>query len=104
MKILSIQIQPDLDSTFCKDIVLSELKRIGIIPEVQEGNNNGSYINFHVSSENLEISWAAIKSQLFNYPGFIKSSIITCEGDNGWDDYLLLHHFNEEESLDIIEC
>ena len=29
-----------------------------------------------------------------------KIAIIVCEGDFGWDDYLLLHHFDPEEKLD----
>ena len=29
-------------------------------------------------------------------------AIACCEGDNGWDDYLLLYHFDNSESIDAI--
>ena len=32
----------------------------------------------------------------------IKSSIVCCEGSNGWDDYLLLSHYDHNEKLDEI--
>ncbi len=103
MKTLSIQIQPELDARISQAKALSGLKAIGITPEVQEGNDNGHYINFFIFSEDMASSWLTIKSVLFNSPGFIESSIITCEGNKGWDDYLLLHHYDEVEKLDFLE-
>ena len=29
--------------------------------------------------------------------------IITMTGEEGWDDYLLLHHFDRAEPLDLLE-
>jgi hypothetical protein len=29
-----------------------------------------------------------------------QAAIVVCEGELGWDDYLLLHHFNSDEELD----
>ena len=33
----------------------------------------------------------------------LKGSIIVAQGDRGWDDYLLLHHFDRNEKLDSLE-
>lgn len=29
-----------------------------------------------------------------------RSSIVTCQGSRGWDDYRLLHHFDSRQPLD----
>jgi len=29
-----------------------------------------------------------------------KATIVVCQGDHGWDDYLLLHHFDRTLKLD----
>ncbi len=29
------------------------------------------------------------------------SCIVTCQGDHGWDDYLLLHHYDRTLVLDV---
>lgn len=31
------------------------------------------------------------------------STIVVCEGKHGWDDYLLLQHFDPAENLDSLE-
>jgi hypothetical protein len=31
-----------------------------------------------------------------------QSAIVTVEGSGGWDDYRLLHHFDDREHLDRI--
>ena len=35
-------------------------------------------------------------------PGLAAAAIIVCEGEHGWDDYLLLHHFDPAEPLDTM--
>ena len=32
-----------------------------------------------------------------------RGAIITCQGKRGWDDYLLLHHFDPAEELDTLD-
>ena len=27
--------------------------------------------------------------------------MVVCEGENSWNDYLLLHHFDESKAIDI---
>jgi hypothetical protein len=55
-----------------------------------------------VTIENAEpvVFWNTIKSPLKTLP---VNLIVVCEGEHGWDDYLLLHHFNEQEVLDDLQ-
>lgn len=99
MKYISIQLQPEQKPISSKDEVLSLLTSEGFSPEIDEGDD---YINFNIPTENTKEAWLKIKSSLLNKSHFIKSTIVTCEGSNGWDDYLLLHHFDESEVLDDI--
>jgi len=35
-------------------------------------------------------------------PSLRRSCIVTCEGTRGWDNYLLLYHFNQKLKLDTL--
>ena len=35
-------------------------------------------------------------------PQLASASIATCEGNRGWDDYLLLHHYDRTLDLDTL--
>ena len=47
--------------------------------------------------------WAAIQEQFRADPELAGAAIVVCQGEHGWDDYLLLHHFDPSESLDEVE-
>lgn len=100
MKYISIQLLPEREPIASKDEALSILTSEGFSPEINEGEDNGKYINFNIPTENTKEAWLRIKNSLLNKPHFIKSTIITCEGSKGWDDYLLLHHFDKSKVLD----
>jgi len=46
-----------------------------------------------------KLSKNVYKDSVFG-PYLSKTSIVVCEGNNGWDDYLLLHHFDKSEDID----
>ncbi len=100
MKYITIQLQPDLEPTARKDQALSILTSEGFCPEIDEGEDQGRFVNFNISVEDLKVAWLKIKSTLLKETRFLRSTIVTCEGSNGWDDYLLLHHFDGSEALD----
>ena len=102
MKYISIQVQPDMDPTADKDVLISVLVSAGYEPEIDEGEDNGRYINFNVKSANVIDTWHKLKTVLTELPFFSSASIVVCEGNNGWDDYLLLHHYDKSEKLDDI--
>jgi hypothetical protein len=103
MKCINIQFQPDRAGAANKNEALLVLKGAGFSPEVSEGNDNGEYVNFDIVTDNLEQAWLNIKSSFISVPHFSKSTIVVCEGSEGWDNYLLLHHFDESEALDDLE-
>ncbi len=74
---------------------------------VTTGDDDGRYVNLMIQSDNAGRTWARI-SELLLGSDFLStevkiSAIITVTGDAGWDDYLLLHHFDPSESLDAFQ-
>lgn len=69
-----------------------------------EGVDEVPYVNLCFDTPALAEAWPMIYSRLFEDPGFgaylKKASIVTCEGQRGWNDYLLLYHFDQTLILD----
>jgi len=112
MKTLIVQMQPDLVSGLDAAALTRELEQFGASSPngshqaTERGNDDGQYINIVFSTDDLTTLWREVKAAfLEGHPsreGFARLSIITCEGSAGWDDYLLLHHFDESETLDLL--
>ena len=102
MKYISIQIQPELNANVNSKEVIKYLSDKGYTPEITEGNDSGKYINLNIKTNNIRDTWVTIKTYLKENNAFSCSSIITCEGSQGWDNYLLLHHFDSNEILNEI--
>ena len=100
MKCLSIQLQTDINPEASKEEAISILSNAGFSPEINEGEDNGRYINLNIETDNLKEAWSKIKNSLIKLPRYAKTSIVVCEGSEGWDNYLLLHHFDQSEKLD----
>ncbi|MEM1228795.1 MAG: hypothetical protein AAGJ40_24180 [Planctomycetota bacterium] len=71
---------------------------------VTTGEDDGRYIDILIKSDSPSETWARI-TDLFLGTDFLSteiriSSIVTATGDAGWDNYLLLHHFDPDEQLD----
>jgi hypothetical protein len=66
--------------------------------EADEDGENGEYVNFLFKTNCLAELWEFMRDFLYESPIFgellSQATIVTCEGENGWDDYLLLHHFD----------
>ncbi len=102
MKYLNIQIQPERNSRVDESAVIGLLKNNDYIPNIKKGNDSGEYINISVKTDDLMSLWAIIKKYLKNNEYLPQTSIVTCEGNHGWDDYLLLHHYDTKEKTDIL--
>jgi hypothetical protein len=68
------------------------------------GEDDGRYENFMFQAASPKD--AASKAQtVLDSPEIGRaaraSCIVTCEGENGWDDYLLLHHYDPTEKPDV---
>lgn len=97
MKDIIIQFQPALSKGGNKEEIVSILSLIGFTPTIEDADDQYTYINFITQSQNVEETWAKIKSSLLIYPKYYESCIVLCEGEDGWNDYLLLHHYEQVE-------
>jgi len=102
MPIISIQLQPKLDSRLNSNDVLKILNALGHDSKVSEGEDGVPYINVAFKVHNLSEQWPSLKSALCSCPGFNQAAIVVCEGSKGWDNYLLLHHFNQSEQIYLV--
>jgi len=71
---------------------------------ITEGEDQGPYLNIVFAAENPIDAWHKVKAVLLESTEFgtsLKASCMCmCTGKNGWDDYLLLYHFDPKVSLD----
>ena len=98
MKKICVQFQPDRAPELSLKEIRSVLESIGATPRlvqghrVDEGEENGPYLNFTFDTPDLGELWALIEDQIFRDPPWgrlaRKASIVTCEGN------LILHHFD----------
>lgn len=63
-----------------------------------DGTDGHYYINLMFESDRLEALWRQLHEQLYRsetYGAALRGcSMAMCEGEHGWDDYLLLCHFD----------
>ena len=111
MSVLCIQIQPnrapDIELALIRDAAwqLGSTELFTRYGE-EEGFDQGPYVNLYFDAPSLAEAWPVIGSKLYEDarigPSLQKSSIVNCQGQNGWDDYLLLHHFDQTVALDCL--
>jgi hypothetical protein len=111
IKTLNIQLQPMLFAVNLCDLAVKKLKalennkKLVTSAKYDYGEEDGiHYINITFTSLDIIQLWRTIQKQFLTETSagmmFKSGSIIVCEGDFGWNDYLLLHHFDPLEKLD----
>jgi hypothetical protein len=112
MRTLIVQFQPKRASSINVEAVVALFARVvGKIRSIrafayQKGNDRGPYINFQleVPAARLFEAWSQIRAGALGHrtlgSSLRHSCIATCEGTHGWDNYLLLHHFDPKHKLD----
>jgi hypothetical protein len=68
----------------------------------EEGSDNGSYMNFNYLTTRPTDLWEALRSGPLRSRLLRSAAMVVCEGANGWDDYLLLHHWDRRLKLDAV--
>ena len=107
---LSVQVQPnrvpDLDLAAVLVLFTSAAELADAELEVAEGEDDGPYVNYNFRTQDLVRLWDILQGQVFWSqaigPNLAKASIVTCEGSHGWNDYLLLHHYDRTLALDAL--
>ena len=68
------------------------------------GTDRGPYVNYFFETRSPGKIWRAVSNSILKHHRIAarlkRSTIITCEGTRGWDNYLLLHHFDPKVELD----
>lgn len=72
---------------------------------VSEGEDGGVYVNLVFAAEDPLQAWPPLWSALQALPGFGAllpgCCLAVCTGEQGWDDYRLLHHFDPDVALGV---
>lgn len=110
MRRLNVQIQPERIRHGTADDLIRSLRAAadGVVLEFRgqdTGDDAGPYINLSFVGADHVAAWARLRA-LYDATAIgrdlARSTIIVCEGEHGWDDYLLLHHFDPAEKLDSL--
>lgn len=97
-KSLVVQIQPGRSPGLDAEAAVARLQAVASA-SVSRGEDAGPYINVGFQAADLSALWAAVREVVRDDAALAKCVIACCEGDRGWDDYLLLHHFDPLQSL-----
>jgi len=110
MHTVCCQIQIDRLPTLTEEGVIRACRRLSESrPSVrfESGEDNGRYINLFIESDDAVAACDLINTALLSDRTIgheiRTAAIVTMTGRRGWDDYLLLHHFDPIEPLDSIE-
>ena len=71
-----------------------------------EGFDEHAYLNLTFETDRPGQLWGLLHQQLYQasrFGSFMQvASMAVCEGQHGWDDYLLLHHYDAELKRDEV--
>jgi hypothetical protein len=104
---INIQLKraPGIDLAFIREAV-AELGSTDLFTQYdeEEGFARGPYISFYFETSSPTEAWPIIRSKFYEdarMGAFLRqSSLVVCQGQNGWDDYLLLYHYDPKVPLD----
>ena len=100
MKVLNVQLQPDRSPTLDVSATVARLGALTSASRISESEDGGRYVNITFEAADPTELWAAVQEHLRADAGLAGAAIVVCQGERGWDDYLLLHHFDPIEPLD----
>ena len=110
MRALSVQVQPSRSPGIDMAGILAEFEAIAGATELvkhhafDSGDDKGAYFNFTFGTPDAKNLWQLIQSRLYNSGNFSnhmrQASMAMCSSEEGWDDYLLLYHFDPTVGLD----
>jgi len=111
MRTISVQFQPRRSDKLESAKVCRLMLQIALDTDVstfviERSRARDSYLNFLFSSTTAARTWRAIqrialRHRLLGAP-IRRSTIVTCQGTRGWDNYRLLHHFDPEQKIDTL--
>jgi hypothetical protein len=109
MQTISVQFQPRRSGKLKSAKMCELMLQIALETDVRTfsvewSRSRDSYLNFLFSSASVTRTWRAIERTALRHRllgGRIRrSTIVTCQGSRGWDNYRLLYHFDPEQGID----
>src|SRR5438552_12603617 len=110
MKTICLQFQPKRAPKVSITSASALMLRIALAHEgvrqftVQRGLAGSEYINYLFVCRRIESIWRAIRVKALQHrqvgSSLRRACIATAEGSRGWDDYVLLHHFDPRQNPD----
>jgi hypothetical protein len=103
MLCISVQFHPSRDNRFHLEDLLDLVRSVGRYPEVDKDESDPESVHLNFFTEDIRLFWSDFEQGVLNDPvlgSWVKNTtIIVCEGDQGWDNYLLLWHFDKDETF-----
>ena len=109
---LSIQIHPHRSPQLDLSSLRAECERLAADEALvrqffwSEGFDEHAYLNLTFETDRPGQLWRLLHQQLYQasrFGSFMQvASMAVCEGQHGWDDYLLLHHYDAELKRDEV--
>ena len=110
MRSLSIQLQPERCPGIDVERITAAFSAIAALTDLVQhhafvsGNDKGAYFNYTFGTARARELWRRIRSDVYG-SGEIglqmrRASMAMCSSEAGWDDYLLLYHFDPTVQLD----
>jgi len=107
-KFFSFQMHFGPTKTAADDDLISEVVRVinacgGFLIEItSEMEGNASFTTIDVHAHDAYSFWDSLKSQITvnDTSKLCRITIAVCEGGDGWNDYLLLHHCDISKKCD----
>jgi hypothetical protein len=107
----SFQLQFGPAKATADDALISELVLVigccgGSLTDVISGEDrNESFAHINVYAEDAYGFWGNVRRQICknSLSKTLLIMIVVCEGKNGWDDYLLLFHYDKTEKCDRLD-
>jgi hypothetical protein len=106
MRIIHVQVQPHrakrLDIASANESLRRVAKNRSVVRgfKFEEGSDNGIYMNFNYLTTKPAELWQALRSGPLRSKLLRSACMVVCEGAHGWDDYLLLHHWDRRLKRD----
>lgn len=106
MKCISVQLHRARDDRYHLEDLLALVRGIGRYPEVDVDVGDAESVNLNFFTEDIRLFWSDFEKGVFkddDLGEWVKNTtIVVCEGDQGWDNYLLLWHYDQNEETDSL--
>jgi hypothetical protein len=110
VRALSIQVQPersnglDIDRLMAACTDIAAKKDLVDHHQFDRGHDKVLYLNFTFGTRHAAALWRLLRTRLYEDEELgahmCAASMAVCSSTEGWDDYLLLYHFDPAVTLD----